>query len=106
MRMNMDLFESFGGADIIIAGMGSDGHIGLNSQGSRLDIREQGRLKRVRLTDEIIRSNIKDYPGITDNPFAYTMSLYDIVLAEIKIRKYSFLLVNGEDNDFIRSCRF
>jgi glucosamine-6-phosphate deaminase len=91
----IDELERLGGADIVILGVGSDGHIGLNPYGSHLDIREQGRLKKVILSEDNIRANKKDYPGIEGNPCASTMSLYDIVLSGNPQKKV-FLLVLGK----------
>jgi glucosamine-6-phosphate deaminase len=73
----LELLESKGGADIIMLGIGLDGHLAFNEPPKYSNF--DSRLREVSLTQETIDSNICDYPEIKENPFAYTMGMADIM---------------------------
>jgi glucosamine-6-phosphate deaminase len=68
-----------GGIDLIVSGVGPDGHFGYNFPGATADPVLAGRLQKVALTPETVSANQTSYPGIVDNPFAWTLSLADII---------------------------
>ncbi|MBI4396041.1 MAG: 6-phosphogluconolactonase, partial [Elusimicrobia bacterium] len=83
----MDTLRELGGADIVMLGIGPDGHLAFNMPGSSFD----SRMRRVALSEETIQANEPDYPDIRKNPAAFSMGLADILAG-----KNIFLLANQE----------
>jgi len=83
-----DEIESYGGIDVQVLGIGSDGHIGFNEPGTSLVSRTQ----IVTLTEETIEDNKRFFERKEDVPrFAITMGVGTIMEA-----KHCLLLANGE----------
>ncbi|MFH1876789.1 MAG: triose-phosphate isomerase, partial [Candidatus Omnitrophota bacterium] len=87
IKVYLQTLKSFGGADIVMLGVGMDGHLAFNEPPvySRFD----SRMQEVSLTDSTIEANREDYPEITNNPYAYTMGMADIFEG-----KHLFFLAN------------
>jgi len=68
--------KNSGGADIIMLGVGIDGHLAFNEP--PLYSNFDGRMGEVKLTPSTISVNKPDYPEIETNPFAYSMGMADI----------------------------
>lgn len=66
--------EALGGADITMLGTGVEGHLGFNEKGSPFSTT----MREVELSQSTIEANLPDYPGISRDPYAYTMGLQDI----------------------------
>lgn len=81
------LEKTYGGADVLMAGIGRDGHIAFNEPGTSF---AQG-IHEVNLAQTTIDDNKADYPGITRNPKAYTLGPRNILNA-----KHVFMLANGK----------
>ena len=79
--------ENLGGADIIMLGLGRDGHIAFVKEGTPFN---EG-MQMVDLSEETLTDNELDYPGIRDNPFAFTMGP-----ANLMPKGKIFFLVNKE----------
>ncbi|HEX5036929.1 MAG TPA: 6-phosphogluconolactonase [bacterium] len=78
--------KCLGGADLVLLGLGLDGHLAFNQPGSAFD----SRARRVRLPRDVLANKAKEYPPIRRMPFADTLGLKDIMLG-----KHLLLLVNG-----------
>jgi glucosamine-6-phosphate deaminase len=72
----MENLKMLGGADIIILGIGSDGHLAFNEPPiySQFD----SRIQEVKLSESTLVANELDYPQIRQSPYAYTMGMADI----------------------------
>ncbi|MBU1112501.1 MAG: 6-phosphogluconolactonase, partial [Candidatus Omnitrophica bacterium] len=68
--------KSFGGADIVLLGVGMDGHLAFNEPPAYSSF--DSRMQEVKLVPSTIEANKADYPEIVDNPYAYTMGMADI----------------------------
>jgi glucosamine-6-phosphate deaminase len=73
----LELLAEKGGADIVMLGVGMDGHLAFNEPPKYSNF--DSHLREIELTQETIDSNICDYSDIKDNPFAYTMGIADIM---------------------------
>lgn len=82
----MATLKRLGGADLILLGLGLDGHLAYNKAGSAF----ASRARRVRLAPDIVDAKAKEYPPIRRIPYAYTFGLKDIMAG-----KNLILLVNG-----------
>jgi|GEM_PF-2752516 len=92
-----------GGIDLIVGGVGSDGHFGYNFPGSTADPFSAGSLLKVKLPPETIAANISSYPDISDNPFAWTMGLADIIQpAEGKKPKVIVLVLGSKKAQMLK----
>ncbi|MCX5680668.1 MAG: coproporphyrinogen III oxidase family protein [Candidatus Omnitrophica bacterium] len=80
----------FGGADILILGVGSNGHIGYNEPGKPSEANGADSLKLVGLSESTVQGIISYNPDIRSDPYAYTMS----PAALMKARSI-FLFANG-----------
>lgn len=80
--------HSLGGADIIMLGIGLNGHLAFNEPSS--DYNFSSRISEVKLHQSTIEANQIDYPEITNNPYAYTLGIADIFEG-----KNIFLLAKG-----------
>ncbi len=70
--------EKVGGADILLHGLGPDGHLAFNMPGSLFE----SKMRRVRLSDATIKVNTASRGGaVVIPPFAYTMGLADMFRA-------------------------
>ena len=94
----LELLENKGGADIIMLGVGMDGHLAFNEppKYSKFD----SHLREVELTQETIDSNIDDYPDIVKNPYAYTMGMADIMSG----KKIFFMANKAKKADIIKKA--
>ena len=72
----MAKLKNSGGADIIMLGVGMDGHLAFNEP--PLYSNFDGRMGEVKLTSSTIEVNKPDYPEIENNPYAYSMGMADI----------------------------
>ncbi|MBU2102541.1 MAG: 6-phosphogluconolactonase, partial [Candidatus Omnitrophica bacterium] len=83
----IEKLKSFGGADIVMLGVGLDGHLAFNEPPaySRFD----SHMQEVSLTPSTIEANKADYLEIVNNPYAYTMGMADIFEG-----KHLFFLAN------------
>lgn len=72
----MSKLKNSGGADIVMLGIGMDGHLGFNEPPfySHFD----GRMGEVNLTQSTIDANKIDYPEIVENHYAFSMGMADI----------------------------
>ena len=68
--------KSTGGADIVMLGIGMDGHLGFNEP--PLYSHFDGRMGEVDLTQSTIEANEVDYPEIVENHYAFSMGMADI----------------------------
>ncbi|MFC1570629.1 pyridoxal-phosphate dependent enzyme [Candidatus Omnitrophota bacterium] len=84
----MQDLRDLGGCDIEMLGIGPDGHLAFNEKGD--DFSFGSIMREVGLEDSTIKANIADYPGIAENPYAYTMGMRDIAEA-----KNIFFLARG-----------
>jgi predicted Rossmann-fold nucleotide-binding protein/6-phosphogluconolactonase/glucosamine-6-phosphate isomerase/deaminase len=98
LHQYMKTLRQNGGADIVMLGMGMNGHLAFNERLGRwlgfIVYRGIDRLllmRPVKLTQETIIANETDYPGIRQVPFAVTMSLTAILESGAEI----YFLVNG-----------
>ena len=83
-----DEIAKFGGVDLQVLGIGSDGHIGFNEPGTSL----ASRTMVVTLTEETIQDNSRFFDRMEDVPrFAITMGVGTIMEA-----KHCLLVANGE----------
>ena len=82
----MAKLKRLGGADLILLGLGLDGHLAFNKSGSKF----ASRARRVRLAKDVVDAKAVEYPKIRRHPFANTMGLKDIMSG-----KNLLLLVNG-----------
>ncbi|MDD3987654.1 MAG: ASKHA domain-containing protein, partial [Candidatus Omnitrophica bacterium] len=85
-----------GGIDLIISGVGADGHFGYNFPGTTADPSSAGRLVKVRLTPEVMSSSHESYPDIEKNPFAWTLGLADIIKPTAVKKPQVIVLVLGK----------
>ncbi len=85
-----------GGIDLIISGVGADGHFGFNFPGTTADPSSAGRLVKVRLTPEVMSSSHESYPDIEKNPFAWTLGLADIIKPTAAKKPQVIVLVLGK----------
>ncbi|MCA9404659.1 MAG: glucosamine-6-phosphate deaminase, partial [Candidatus Omnitrophica bacterium] len=88
LRAYTAALKAEGGADIVMLGIGANGHLAFNEPSMSEGF--TSRIRQIKLTQSTIDSNKADYPGIVNTPYAYTMGLADIFEAEHK-----FLLANG-----------
>lgn len=72
----MGKLKSTGGADIVMLGIGMDGHLGFNEP--PLYSHFDGRMGEVDLIPSTIEANKVDYPEIVENHYAFTMGMADI----------------------------
>ncbi|MDD5255139.1 MAG: 6-phosphogluconolactonase, partial [Candidatus Omnitrophica bacterium] len=72
----MRTLRELGGADIVLLGVGMDGHLAFNEPPHYSSF--SGRMQEIRVDESTILANEADYPGIRDNPYAYTMGMADI----------------------------
>ena len=72
----MRKLKEYGGADIVLLGVGMDGHLAFCEP--PLYSSFNSGMQEVELDERTIESNEPDYPGIRDNPYAYTMGMRDI----------------------------
>jgi glucosamine-6-phosphate deaminase len=72
----MAKLKNSGGADVIMLGVGMDGHLAFNEP--PLYSNFDGRMGEVKLTQSTIEANKPDYPEIESNPFAFSMGMADI----------------------------
>jgi glucosamine-6-phosphate deaminase len=79
--------EDLGGADVIMLGLGRDGHIAFVNQNTPFN----EDMQMVELSEETLADNEPDHPDIRKNPFAFTMGPTNIT-TQGKI----FFLVNGQ----------
>jgi glucosamine-6-phosphate deaminase len=72
----MGKLKNTGGADIIMLGIGMDGHLGFNEPPfySHFD----SRMSEVDLAQSTIETNKIDYPEIIENHYAFSMGMADI----------------------------
>jgi glucosamine-6-phosphate deaminase len=84
----MERLKALGGADIVMLGVGMDGHLAFNEPPKYSSF--ASRIQRVRLDKSTIDANRPDYPLIEKNPFAYTMGMADIYEG-----KRLFFMANG-----------
>jgi glucosamine-6-phosphate isomerase len=84
----MQYLRDSGGADLVLVGVGSDGHLAFNEppKYSRFD----SRMQIVRLTESTLVANEPDYSDIRKNPYAITMGMVDIFEG-----REIFFLANG-----------
>jgi glucosamine-6-phosphate deaminase len=94
----MRVLKNNGGADIIMLGMGMNGHLAFNERLGFIKgfivYRILDRflpMRPVKLSKETIEANKKDYPGIVDVPFAVTMGMNAILNSGADL----YFLVNG-----------
>ncbi len=94
----MEELQSHGGADIVILGIGPDGHLAFNEppKYSSFDLR----IQEVNLTESTIEANEKDYPDIRKNPHVYTMGMADIFDG----RKLFFLANGSHKTEIVRKA--
>jgi glucosamine-6-phosphate deaminase len=90
----IEKLRSFGGADIVMLGVGLDGHLAFNEP--PLHSSFTSRIGEVRLNQSTIKNNQPDYPKIAQNPFAYTMGMADIFES-----KYIYFLAKGSSKSSI-----
>ena len=88
LRAYTAALKAEGGADIVMLGIGANGHLAFNEPSMSEGF--ASRIRQIKLTQSTIESNKADYPAIVDVPYAYTMGLADIFEAEHK-----FMLANG-----------
>ena len=88
LRAYTAALKAEGGADIVMLGIGANGHLAFNEPSMSEGF--TSRIRQIKLTQSTIESNKADYPAIVDVPYAYTMGLADIFEAEHK-----FMLANG-----------
>ena len=79
--------EDNGGADIVMLGIGKNGHLGFNEPGTSF----WSRMREIKLTASTIKANKPDYPDIEAMPYAYTMGLRNIFRG-----KHLFFVASGE----------
>ncbi len=91
----LNLLSEKGGADIVMLGVGMDGHLAFNEPPKYSNF--DSHLREVELTQETIDSNVCDYPDITNNPFAYTMGMADIMSG----KKIFFLANKAKKADIV-----
>ncbi|MFA4843162.1 MAG: HEAT repeat domain-containing protein, partial [Candidatus Omnitrophota bacterium] len=84
----MQKLKSFGGADIVLLGVGMDGHLAFNEPPKYSSF--TSRMQEVELTESTIEANTPDCPDIRKNPYAYTMGMADIFEG-----KHLFFFANG-----------
>jgi len=72
----MAKLKNSGGADVVMLGVGMDGHLAFNEP--PLYSNFDGRMGEVKLTQSTIEANKPDYPEIETNPFAFSMGMADI----------------------------
>ncbi|MFA6358535.1 MAG: phosphoglycerate kinase, partial [Candidatus Omnitrophota bacterium] len=72
----MQKLHSLGGADIVLIGVGMDGHLAFNEPPfySGFD----SRIHEIEVNQSTIAANESDYPGIRSSPYAYTLGMADI----------------------------
>jgi glucosamine-6-phosphate deaminase len=94
----LNLLSEKGGADIIMLGVGMDGHLAFNEPPKYSNF--DSHLREVELTQETIDSNMCDYPDIANNPFAYTMGMADIMSG----KKIFFLANKAKKADIVQKA--
>ena len=72
----MAKLKKSGGADVVMLGVGMDGHLAFNEP--PLYSNFDGRMGEVKLTQSTIEANKPDYSEIETNPFAFSMGMADI----------------------------
>jgi glucosamine-6-phosphate deaminase len=72
----MAKLKNSGGADIVMLGVGMDGHLAFNEP--PLYSNFDGRMGEVKLTQSTIEANKPDYSEIETNPNAFSMGMADI----------------------------
>lgn len=78
--------KRFGGADLVLLGLGLDGHLAFNKSGSSFT----SRARRVRLSQDVIDTQAVEFAAIRRTPYANTLGLKDIMEG-----RHLMLLVNG-----------
>ncbi len=82
----MKTLKRVGGADLVLLGLGLDGHLAFNKSGSAFT----SRARRVRLSQDVIDTKALEFPPIRQNPYANTLGLKDLLEG-----RHLMLLVNG-----------
>jgi glucosamine-6-phosphate deaminase len=94
----MEELKEHGGADIVILSVGMDGHLALNEPPKYSSF--TSRMQEVELTESTLKTNEHSYPGIRDNPFAYTFGMADIFEA----RQVFFLANNSRKAEIVQQA--
>ncbi|MFA6994739.1 MAG: 6-phosphogluconolactonase, partial [Candidatus Paceibacterota bacterium] len=87
LKAYIEKIKSLGGADIVMLGVGMDGHLAFNEP--PLYSKFNSRMQEVSLVPSTIEANKEDYPEIVNNPYAYTQGMADIFEG-----KHLFFLAN------------
>ncbi|MFC1480307.1 6-phosphogluconolactonase [Candidatus Omnitrophota bacterium] len=81
--------KEYGGADIVMLGVGENGHLAYNEKPPHSAF--DSRIQEVHLDPDTVKKIKGKYPGIEDNPDAYTLGMADIFEG-----RHLFFLANGE----------
>jgi 6-phosphogluconolactonase/glucosamine-6-phosphate isomerase/deaminase len=84
-----ELLRKWGGADVVLLGVGANGHVAFNEPPAD----HTSRMRRVRLSPSTVKDNLKDNPGLSDprRQYARTMGIADILEGD-----HLFFLGTGE----------
>lgn len=90
--------DSYGGMDILILGIGNNGHIGFNEPGSKID----SKTRMIDLTESTIKANSRFFDNEKDVPRkSVTMGLSTI----LKARKIVLVVVGDSKKDALNALR-
>ncbi|MFA5337440.1 MAG: ROK family protein, partial [Candidatus Omnitrophota bacterium] len=87
LKAYIEKIKALGGADIVMLGVGMDGHLAFNEPPHYSKF--NSRMQEVSLVPSTIEANKEDYPEIVNNPYAYTQGMADIFEG-----KHLFFLAN------------